>query len=191
MLEISNLTFYRNTKAIIKNFSSRINKAKLVCLKGQNGVGKTTLLRLISGLLYSDSGNIKYKGEDISKVQHSYQSKICYIGHKSGLSPYLSILENYALGIDHKLSSGLKLDNVMHNMCSELSSGQLKKAALLELFQQERQVWLLDEPFTSLDATSTTFIASCIEKFVATGGMCILSSHLNLNLRQQRDIYLS
>lgn len=159
-------------------------------LRGANGVGKTTLLKLIAGLYQPAQGQIKFLGKNIENHLQWYHKHLCYVGHKSGINPNLSLKENcffdvhYDKAHEHldELAGIFKLEQHLNTPSAFLSAGQRRQASLLRLWFSEARLWLLDEPLVALDEAALEIIMVKIADHRAQGGAVLLTSHQNLPL---------
>ncbi|MGQ3888660.1 cytochrome c biogenesis heme-transporting ATPase CcmA [Legionella sp. CNM-1927-20] len=185
MLEICSIYFDFEEKPLLSNIQFSIKPGTLLHLKGSNGVGKTTLLKLLAGLLQPIKGDIHWQGRSIYNNLANYQQSLCYVGHKLGLSSQLTVKENCLLDLQwqHPASSLskflklLSLQDLADKPCSQLSAGQLRRVALLRLLMSKAPLWLLDEPLVALDSTSIEILSACFSEHLAHGGLIIMTSH--------------
>jgi len=176
MLQILNLCYDLPTRPLVRNFCLELCAGEVLHLQGPNGSGKTTILRMIAGMLMPESGSIKYASE-ITKT---------YIGAASGLSPVLSVTENYHLltGCSiETLNTAIEtagLSSHANIWCGTLSSGQQKRASLIRLQLLPRNLWLLDEPFNTLDTDGISYLSKLINNHIKVGGAVIITSHQDI-----------
>jgi len=194
MLEVRNLDFDYPDKQVLQAVDFAVEPGNLLHLRGANGTGKTTLLKLLAGLLIPERGEIHYKGNPVIDDLAAYQQNICYISHKPGISLLLSVQENYRYGLQElpqsiSLQEAIKhfsLDGVENTPCSLLSAGQRRRAGLIKLLFSDAALWLLDEPLVSLDQKAVKILLDCMAGHLAGNGMIVMTSHQNLpqhNLR--------
>ena len=188
MLTVKALSFDYEDVPLLKKVNLTVKPGELLHLRGKNGVGKTTLLKLLAGLLPAKTGQIFYDGQRIQSCLMAYQQNLCYLGHKSGLSGLLSIRENYRFGL-YQLKEKDEFDKDLHQggllsiaekPCGQLSLGQRRRASLLRLWFTEAKLWLLDEPFASLDNEAVAVVMQKISDHLKRQGMVILTSHQDL-----------
>jgi heme exporter protein A len=182
MLQLCELAFDYQELPLLQNINLQLDSGDLLHVHGANGAGKTTLLKLIAGLYHPLTGEINYQGQSIHTNLAHYQRDLCFVGHKTGISPYLTIKENCSFDVHYhhrvdliELSSVFKLDKFIHFPCGVLSS-----------------IWLLDEPFVALDEQSLAVLMSKIKNHREKGGMVILTSHQNVPLEKAtyKDYFL-
>lgn len=190
MLEVIDLDFDYQEQPVLQKVSFNVPEGGLLHLQGANGAGKTTLLKLIAGLYQPLQGRIHFSGQPIVNNLQAYQKKLCFVGHKTGINPYLTVRENCLFDLnyvakDKKISnlvSIFKLDNYLDQACGLLSAGQRRQVGLLRLWMSEKPLWLLDEPLVALDSTALAILMDKIDLHRQQGGAVLLTSHQKLPL---------
>ena len=181
-LLVNNLSCQRGYNLLFENLSFELNSGEVLRISGQNGSGKTSLLKIIAGLSTPELGSIEF---DQSKLNsEKYQLETLYLGHYEALSSEL-IAPNF-----HNALKKVGLKNYEHELAGNLSAGQKRRIALSLLFISQSKVWLLDEPFTALDSDGVKIIENQIEKHCASGGLCILTTHQDCNIKNLKEISL-
>ncbi len=196
----NNLSFFRNDQVIFRNISFDISQEKLLFVTGQNGAGKTSLLKIITGLQRDYTGSILFNKQPIHSLQEAYRSIFLYLGHQTAITKNQSVLENlqFYMNLSPKNSINapksfiktqlqkLKLDHLGEILCSQLSAGQLRRVALTRLFISneinQHRLWILDEPFVSLDHKGFETLQNLMEDFIKKGNSIILTSHQHVNV---------
>lgn len=190
MLFLNGLDFDYQDEPLLRHVSFKLPVGGLLHLRGANGAGKTTLLKLIAGLYHPISGEILFSGTSIAENLADYQKKLCFVGHKSGLNPYLTVQENLFFdlhfGLHEKncaeLISVFQLEHLMDKPCGLLSAGQRRQVSLLRLWMTNAPLWLLDEPLVALDDRALEILMNKIKVHRQQGGAVLLTSHQNLPL---------
>ena len=190
MLEVIDLDFDYQEQPLLHHVSFKVPKGGLMHLKGANGAGKTTLLKLIAGLHQPSQGRICFAGKPISEQGAVYQKELCFVGHKTGINPYLTLKENCLFDLNYgdnktditELAALFHLDRFLDQPCGLLSAGQRRQVGLLRLWMADKALWLLDEPLVALDHTALMTLMNKIEQHRLQGGTVILTSHQNLPL---------
>lgn len=194
-LEAVNLTCVRRDRVLFEELSFTLNKGELIYLRGENGAGKTSLLRILVGFVEPAAGQIKYAGGAIagSSVRRQYNAELVYVGHKSAVDPHASAFENsrfwcaqHGLSITadkvYSVLATLGLVGLEDVPCGQLSAGQNRRVALARLwFKTSAKVWVLDEPFTALDVKGIELLEHHIHAFLTGGGSVVLTSHQPLS----------
>jgi len=197
-LIVSDLTCQRGYNELFCDISFELDPGEILKISGVNGSGKTSLLKILAGLNSAESGRLSINKNEVGSYE--YQSEILYLGHLPALSPELNCIENLDyLGQLNNISSNQALDEALINVglknfeyeyVSNLSAGQKRRVVLSALFITQAKVWLLDEPFTALDADGINVIETQITKHCDDGGICILTTHQQCNLPKLRTLTL-
>ena len=175
---------------LFKGLDFECQPGQLLWLRGSNGSGKTSLLRILAGLSHADEGLLAYYAKDM----HAVRKALVYIGHTNGLKDDLSALES--LGFVARLHGrpcdqealGLALRRLAihhrrHVVVRNLSQGQRRRVALSRLaLERDTGLWVLDEPFDSLDAEGIEAINGLLMEHLVRGGGVVMTSHVPLNL---------
>ena len=189
MLLANNINFSKNNKKILNNISFKISSKKIIYLTGNNGVGKTTLLKILTNILQPDQGEIFWNGKNIKKNFFNFYNDLTFIMDKNTSNNNLTVYENILFW--HKLFSSkisfkeiesvmdlLSLEQYRNMQINDLSFGEIKKLELSRLIIEQKKLWVLDEPFIGLDKHSTNLINETIINHINLGGMVILTSHI-------------
>lgn len=185
-LTINNISCVRDRKLLFANLSIHLKNGDVLLVEGDNGSGKSSLLKLLCGLSHSEHGDILWNAQSIRNSATAFSEQLHYVGHTNGIKLGLTVLENLKLMQKLYGDNNASLDPVLFllNLTSEknvlaknLSAGQKRRLALAKLFLFTRALWILDEPFTALDVSLQTLLTKKIEEHVALGGIAIVSSH--------------
>ena len=197
-LIVNNLSCQRGYKLLFENLSFELNSGEVLKVSGPNGSGKTSLMKILAGLSSFETGSIDYDDTKINSER--YNLDFLYLGHLAALSPELSCLENlkYTMrlgndNLDLDFSDALKkvgLEKFENELVGKLSAGQKKRVALSLLFITQSKVWLLDEPFSALDSKAIKIIETRVEDHCNSGGICILTTHQECNIKNMKEISL-
>ena len=177
VLSVEDVCLERDGFPIFKTVSFELFEGQLLHLKGKNGAGKTTLLKAILGMYPLSGGNIQS------------QARISFIGHKLAVEPLLTVEENlkfmmasYGETNDCQPAlAAMQLTPYRERLASQLSEGQKKRLGLARFYAIQSDIWLLDEPFSSLDTTHQALFQVGIEQFLLQGGSVIITSHTELH----------
>ena len=173
---------------MFRALSFRLMPGELLSLQGRNGSGKTSLLRMLCGLLPPAGGEIRWRNEPIGKLGEDYRRELCFLGHQNAIKEELTPLENLMASArlaDETLDEGAALDALEtlglagreDLACRYLSQGQKRRVALARLVNERRALWLLDEPFVALDTAAVELVATLIAMHVQLGGLAVLTTH--------------
>ena len=179
-LKADALELERGERLLFTGLTFEAPAGTLVRLAGANGTGKTSLLRLLTGLMQPDAGEILYKGQPIRTLKEDYYKDLVYIGHLNGVKDDLSAIDNVRIAA--------RMGNIIAKN-EELSQGQRRRVALARLFVSlSKPVWVLDEPFTALDVASVANLATAVAEHVKAGGIVIYTTHqeVEMNLPAER-----
>lgn len=198
MLEVAAVSFDFYNKRLLKNVQFSIESGQLLHLRGANGSGKTTLLKILAGLLQPEQGQIEYDGKNIRDDLKRYQQNLCYIGHKSGLNPLLTVRENCFFDMNcqddiqnfDNFIANFGLQGLANEACCYLSAGQRRRVSLLRLLMTEKKLWLLDEPLVALDNDAIFILMAYMQNHLIKGGQIIFTSHQTLPIDYAYQEYL-
>ncbi len=155
---------------------------------GRNGSGKTSLLRLIAGLLRPEGGSIELSGGD---AELTLPEQAHYLGHRDALKPALTVMENLSFWRDFLGGESgdaaasiarVGLDHATHLPAAFLSAGQRRRLSIARLLSVRRPIWLLDEPTTALDVAGQAVFTGLMREHLASGGMIIAATHAPLGI---------
>ncbi|MEQ1558649.1 MAG: cytochrome c biogenesis heme-transporting ATPase CcmA [Methyloglobulus sp.] len=189
-LQGDNLSCIRDDRELFVGLDFAVKSGQVLLLEGNNGSGKTTLLRIVCGFREPDSGAVSWCGENIPQSQ--YYSDMAYVGHLDGIKKELTVLENLKLSLalsqSGKLSIAQALEKVQlagydDALIQTLSAGQKRRLSLARLLITHNILWILDEPFTSLDKQGIILIESLMAEHCDGGGMIVMTSHHDVNLQ--------
>ena len=191
ILEVNKLGCVRGDRRLFSGLDLSLPAGTYLQVTGPNGSGKTSLLRILCGLLAPAEGEIKWQGESIRSLAEDYFTSVTYLGHRHGVKDELSGIEN--LRISNALNgifvSQERARDVLARMGLKgreslparlLSEGQRRRVALARLLTCNTKLWLLDEVMTSLDKNAVALIRSLIEEHLAGGGIAIVATHQDM-----------
>jgi heme exporter protein A len=179
---------------LFEGLTLRVNAGALLHVAGSNGSGKTTLLRTLCGLSRPAAGEIHWQGHPIRALGDEYRRYLVYVGHLDGIQGELTPLENLrahmcvsaeretAADASHAALERLGVAAYRAFPTKMLSQGQKRRVALARLLTTDKPLWILDEPFTALDARSCRLIEELLAQHIAGGGIAVISSHQEFDM---------
>ncbi|NSL53562.1 cytochrome c biogenesis heme-transporting ATPase CcmA [Uliginosibacterium aquaticum] len=189
MLETRKLACQRGERLLFKGLDLRLGAGELLRIGGANGMGKTSLLRLLAGLSLPAAGSVSWQGAEIQSSREAFHAALLYLGHAPALNDLLTPPENLAFACAtasllvsavacQEALTRLGLTRQLELPCKLLSQGQRRRVGLARLaLSASRPLWILDEPFTALDVAAVSALAAQIDAHCAAGGSVIFTSH--------------
>lgn len=182
MLEARQLALWRGATHLFTDLSFLVQPGAALLLRGANGTGKTSLLRVLAGLTLPEEGEISWQGK---RCASGLRGAAAYNGHHSALNVELTVMRNLVFyarldewhGEFMPMLDRLGLTAIADLEVRHLSAGQRRRAALARLLISDRPVWLLDEPFTNLDVDGRMLVEECISEHLANGGLVVAAAH--------------
>ncbi len=200
MFSVSNLSCSKGDKRLFSGVSFTLQPGQWLHLEGDNGVGKTSLLRLACGLSALENGEITWNNQSVSKNPQTFRANLAYLGHQLALKDDLSPLENLqtdAAIVGRQLTASdakqalaqMGLRGRENLPVRVLSQGQKRRTALARLLVSSAKLWVLDEPFVALDSMAQNALSEVINAHLAKEGMVLLTSHQAVSLGGQGFSY--
>ena len=185
-LSVLDVKCSRNNQALFSKIDFTLHPGEVLHIRGENGIGKTTLLRCLAGLSRPHYGKIRWQGEDIFN-NDEYKKQRFFLGHKNAIKLSLTVYENllFCASLQEKPPNSLILIALEQvglalkatQMASELSSGQKQRLALSKLLLSNAKIWILDEPFTALDSEGCQIVETLMSKHLKEQGIIVFTSH--------------
>lgn len=187
-LSLQNLACQRGERVLFCDLTCDFNHGDFVQIEGHNGIGKTSLLRILAGLAQPIEGKVRWDSEEIAKQREIYHQDLLYLGHLSGVKPELTAWENlkFYQRIAHSEQSEDALWAVLEKVgllgredlpAAQLSAGQQKRIALARLWLSRAPLWILDEPFTAIDKKGVEILTALFDEHAQRCGIVLLTSH--------------
>jgi heme exporter protein A len=187
-LSFNQLGCSKGGRVLFKDIHCALGAGKWLYVAGANGVGKTSLLRMVCGLATVDTGEICWNGTPIQAQPDTYRQALCYLGHLNALQESMTVNENLAF---MAALGGFTLDEAHARavltrlgvggrgaqLVRHLSQGQKRRVSLCRLLLRQAQLWVLDEPFVAMDEAGVQLLADLIATHLSTGGMAVVTSH--------------
>jgi len=191
-LRVDKVHIWRGDRHVLKGVSLDLRPGELMHVSGPNGAGKTTLLRVVSGLLRPEQGTIHWRGRSIVAGRDDYQVELAYASHEPALKADLTALENlrFTVGLRRRVNvEELRtvLERTGVGACADLparvlSAGQRRRVAMARVIAFRAELWLLDEPYTNLDAAGSLLLSHLLAEHVLAGGCALVVAHQDLDL---------
>lgn len=199
VLEVQHLALSRGGRKLLSAINFSLKPGSWLHVKGDNGSGKTSLLRVISCLAPADAGEIFWQGQKTVADKEEFLRNIHFLGHKLALKEELSPLENLlanccVMGSPHSKDELVQALHLMglkgreHTPLAHLSQGQKRRVALAGLRLSNALLWILDEPLVALDTPGVTLLLSLMNEHLKRGGAIILTSHQALELESSGSV---
>lgn len=188
MLDAINLSCVRGDRALFAGLDLCVGAGEWLHVRGGNGCGKTSLLRLLAGLSPPAAGEIRWNGSPVGEVGQEYRNELMYLGHQAGVKDDLTALENleFAGALDgceprqEDVLAGLArfgLKGREDLPVRFFSAGQKRRVLLARLVSRRAKLWVLDEPFTALDTSAVDMLGELVGEHLAEGGIAVITSH--------------
>jgi len=197
MLEALNLTCVRGTRRLFKDLNFTIERGELIELRGPNGSGKTSLLRILCGLAMPAAGEVRWNGTGIRSLGEEYFGAVAYLGHQNAVKDELTAIENlrissavcgYALDKREaqEILKRVGLTQQQNLPARVLSAGQRRRLGMTRLLTSKARLWILDEVLTSLDDAAINLSREFISEHLKQDGIAIVATHQDLSLTAPR-----
>lgn len=193
MLQGINLACVRGDRELFRDVNFSLEAGGLMQVRGPNGSGKTSLLRMLCGLSNPAAGEIRWSGTSIRALDGEYYGAMTYIGHLSGTKDDLTVIENlrissalagFDIGVDQAKDAlghiGLRGREALP--VKVLSQGQRRRVALARLLVCKTPLWILDEPLVALDVAAVKLIQELLEQHLREGGMVVMTTHQEIDI---------
>ncbi|MDD3530546.1 MAG: cytochrome c biogenesis heme-transporting ATPase CcmA [Gallionellaceae bacterium] len=193
LLTVHNLACARGERTLFTGMDFRLRQGELLLVRGGNGRGKTSLLRLLTGLAQPLAGEIRWRGQAIAGSRERYHREMAYLGHLNGIKDELTPVENLRLAAElsgapmAEAAATRALTEIGLARCLDLPSrvlsfGQRRRVALAGLVNAGALLWILDEPLTGLDVHGVALVEGLLRNHVDQGGMVVMTTHQPLAL---------
>ena len=192
VLKAEQLFCERDDRVLFRELSFSARAGEVIQIKGSNGSGKTTLLRVICGLNDNYHGALKWFNEPIEDNQDDFYSSLIYLGHQVGVNKVLTPVENlrWSVGLRENVTSDsiyqalaeIGLRGFEDSQCFSLSAGQQQRVSLSKLLLGTAIIWVLDEPFTTLDVDGVQLLEKLLGDHARKGGVALVTTHHELSL---------
>ena len=200
-LRANALTCVRGERTLFTGLDLEVSAGQWLHIRGENGIGKTSLLRLLSGLTKPAAGEIFWNEQLISADPSEYHRNLLFLGHRDSLKEDLTALENLSIAtaLDGIVVTEDEILLALHRFglrgredlpVNCLSAGQKRRVLLARLLLRQAKLWILDEPFNALDVRAVEMLSELILEHIASGGMAIMTSHQEIPMPNGRVVQL-
>ena len=184
VLQLDSASLFRDDQLIFSDISFELKSGDHLIIKGNNGSGKTSLIRTLCGLTQLTEGSVLWNYAPIDAISSDYYNHLAYLAHTNGLIPELTLLENLTYSLhktdldkDHSVLEGFQLKHSIQSPVATLSNGQSRKAALSFIIMSGKSLWVFDEPYANLDSQSIDYLNQRIAAHLSNNGMVITSTN--------------
>ena len=196
MLLATDLTCTRGTQKLFSGLSLQLSAGQWLYVQGENGAGKTSLLRILAGLTVPAAGAVCWQGEPTQTQRADFYRDMLYLGHHASLKEDLTLTENLRslMAMDglpvteaqiREALSQMGLAKRQHLPTRVLSAGQKRRGLLARTLLRPARLWILDEPFNALDVQAIADVQHLLKRHLAGGGLLVLTSHQTPDLGQE------
>jgi heme exporter protein A len=190
-LSADGLTLFRGDRLLFKGLSFALNPGELLLLEGQNGSGKTSLMRAIAGLIEFEDGDVMWEGKPVRSNRPDFYGSLVWMQHRVGFKADLTLVENLRFESHLRAQSNEDFEEVLERLgisrlkrlpMRALSAGQQRRVALARMLLSRVPLWLMDEPFTNLDRQGRKLVMDVTTEHLARDGMCIMAAHQDVEI---------
>lgn len=203
-LELKNISCERGTRQLFEKLNVSVSAGKVLHVRGENGSGKSSLLKIIALLNHSQKGEVFWQGENVAHYPEKYFENLLYLGHKGAINLQMNAVQNLTwyqnIQGQGDVSSTQQYEQAFKTLglygfedipVRHLSAGQKRKVLLARLILQNKKLWLLDEPFVSLDKPSIEILEVLMNRHLDQGGLIVFSSHQEVSIEQDKLVILN
>ncbi len=198
-LKSRGLSCVRGHFTLFEDLAFELDAGQVLLVEGSNGSGKTSLLKILTGLRPANAGEIFWNDQSIAYLGAEYREQLAWLGHSNGIKEDLTAAENLRVATtlfpvnERKINQALEMVNLrtQKNVLPRLfSAGMKRRLALARLLLFQSPLWILDEPQAALDRTGIAMFESFLRNHLQNGGLAVMTSHHEVDLEKQLIIRL-
>jgi heme exporter protein A len=201
VLQARALSCVRGDRQLFSGLDLQVHSGECLHVRGPNGVGKTSLLRILTGLSKPESGEILWGHHSITKDPGQYHRDLLFLGHRDALKEDLTALENIEMyaALDHVALTKAQALSTLWRFglrgredlpVQLLSAGQKRRVLMARMVSRQAKLWILDEPFNALDGNAVEDLQELIAEHLGAGGLVVLTSHQDIQMPDVRVLEL-
>jgi heme exporter protein A len=191
------ITLVRGERCLFKGVNFALESGELLLLEGRNGSGKTSLLKALVGLLELESGEFQWNGAPVRTQRQAFLGTTVWMAHRIGLKADLTPIENLRFETALRPVKTRDIEEALERLgvhrlkklpLRALSAGQQRRVALARMLMARASLWLMDEPFTNLDAEGRLLLSGIVTEHLEAGGLCVMAAHQDvaIDVKTQR-----
>jgi heme exporter protein A len=191
-LAVSGLSCERDDRILFRDLAFTVHAGEVMLVEGRNGSGKTSLLHILAGMRRADAGSVSWCGRVLERFDGEFRSRVAFVGHTNGIKADLTPQENLRVARALASPGPLGPDEALERVglagfedveTRRLSAGQRRRVALARLLVTAAPLWILDEPFSSLDRQGTALMEDAVARHVRDGGLAVVTAHHDADFR--------
>jgi heme exporter protein A len=182
---------FRGDRCLFEDVSFALDPGQLLLLEGPNGSGKTSLLKVIVGMLELEAGVVNWDGDPVLEQRQLFHASLAWMAHRVGFKADLTLVENLRFEAVLRPQVATDIEDILERVdvvrlkrlpVRSLSAGQKRRVALARMLLADVPLWLMDEPYTNLDREGRSLVAGVVNEHLAGGGLCVMAAHQDVDI---------